>query len=101
MKRDLRRLLDAARARGWSATYTGAGHWKLRHRSGAVVFTSSTPSCPRGLLNFRATLRHAERCIHRHEGAAAARARQGNSLRGRLEIVRRGQAAGFAPLPKR
>jgi hypothetical protein len=61
MKRDLARLLDQARRRGWSVGLTRKGHWRLRHPSGAVVHAGSTPSCPRSLLNLRADLRRAER----------------------------------------
>lgn len=61
MKRDLRRELEAARQRGWSVQPTRSGHLKLRHPDGALVFTGSTPSCARSLLNLRAHLRRVER----------------------------------------
>ena len=47
MKRDLRALLDDARRRGWSVDRTRSDHWRLRHPSGAIVYSGSTPSCPR------------------------------------------------------
>lgn len=61
MKADLRRLLAAARRRGWSVEKTRSSHWRLRHPSGAQVTAGSTPSCPRALMNLRADLRRAER----------------------------------------
>ena len=61
MKRDLARLLDAARKRGWSVERTRNSHWRLRHRTGALVVAPGSPSCPRALLNLRADLRRIER----------------------------------------
>lgn len=61
MKRDLARLLEAARKRGWRLERTRGSHWKLKHPSGAVVVSSSTPSCHRALLNLQADLRRGER----------------------------------------
>lgn len=61
MKRDLARLLEAARQRGWHIEPTRAGHLKLRHPDGALVFSGATPSCPRAVLNLRAHLRRVER----------------------------------------
>ena len=62
MKRDLDRLLADARRRGWVVTRTGGQHWRLRHdATGALLFTGSTPSCPRALSNLAANLRRAER----------------------------------------
>ena len=62
MKRDLHKLFATAKARGWIVTRTGGDHFKLVHPpTGSVVFTGSTPSCRRGLLNFEADLRRAER----------------------------------------
>jgi predicted RNA binding protein YcfA (HicA-like mRNA interferase family) len=61
MKADLRRLLEQARRRGWQVERTKGSHWRLRHASGALVHTGSTPSCPRALLNLQAHLRRVER----------------------------------------
>jgi hypothetical protein len=61
MKRDLRALLQHARQRGWRVERTRSGHWRLQHRTGALVFTGTTPSCPRSLRNLRADLKRAER----------------------------------------
>lgn len=61
MKRDLARELEAARRRGWSVEPTRSGHLKLQHPDGALVFSGSTPSCPRAVLNLRAHLRRVER----------------------------------------
>ena len=59
MKRDLARLLEAARRRGWSVERTRNSHWRLRHRTGALVVAPGTPSCPRSLLNLRRVERRA------------------------------------------
>lgn len=61
MRRELARELEAARLRGWSVQPTRSGHLKLRHPDGPLVFTGSTPSCPRAVLNLRAHLRRIER----------------------------------------
>ena len=61
MKHELRRELEKARNRGWSVEPTRAGHLKLRHSTGPIIFTGSTPSCPRAVLNLRAHLRRVER----------------------------------------
>lgn len=61
MKRELKRLLAAARQRGWQVERTRGSHFRLRHPSGALVVASGTPSCPRALWNLRADLRRAER----------------------------------------
>jgi hypothetical protein len=62
MKRELHALFATARSRGWVITRTGGDHWKLQHPpTGAVIFTGSTPSCPRALRNTEADLRRAER----------------------------------------
>jgi predicted RNA binding protein YcfA (HicA-like mRNA interferase family) len=65
MKHDLAKLLRQASACGWQVVRTRKSHWRLRHPSGAVVVTSSSPSDCRALANLRAQLRRAER------GAAA------------------------------
>jgi predicted RNA binding protein YcfA (HicA-like mRNA interferase family) len=44
MKRDLAKLLRAARAAGWQVRATGSGHLQLRHPAGGVVTVSSTPA---------------------------------------------------------
>ena len=61
MKRDLRALLDDARRRGWSVDRTRSDHWRLRHPSGAIVDSGSTPSCPRAVRNAAAAIRRVER----------------------------------------
>jgi hypothetical protein len=52
-------LLDAAR-RGWTVTPTRGGHVKLTFRSGAIVFTGSTPSDWRAGRNLDRQLRRLE-----------------------------------------
>ena len=63
MKHDLERLLRQASACGWQISRTRKSHWLLRHPSGTVVVTGSTPSDHRALANFKAQLRRAERRI--------------------------------------
>ena len=61
---DLAKLFRAAKARGWVIERTRSDHWKLKHPpTGAVVFTGSTPSCPRATRNLRAGIRRAERTM--------------------------------------
>lgn len=42
--RDLRPLVRAARAGGWTVDYTNRGHLRLTSPTGAVVVTGGTPS---------------------------------------------------------
>lgn len=44
----------------WEVSYTGSGHWRLRHAKG-VVFISSTPGDRRWLKNSQAKIRRIER----------------------------------------
>lgn len=53
----IRRLVKAARAQGWEVKMTGGGHLRFSSPDGSIVFTSSTPSCPRAAKNCRAELR--------------------------------------------
>ena len=69
MRRELRDLLDNARARGWVAPVATTG--RLRHPTGATVYTASTPSCSRAVANAAAMLRRVER---RHLPPTAGRA---------------------------
>jgi hypothetical protein len=57
VNRDVRGLLDAARASGADVRRTRNGHWQVRVRGGGIVVVPSTPSCPRSVLNARALLR--------------------------------------------
>lgn len=61
-RRDHAAEIDAAKARGWTATLTRKGHIKLTHpcHPGKSVFTSSTPSDPRATKNLVAMLRRVE-----------------------------------------
>ena len=61
MKRELAKLLDDARSKGWTVDRTKSGHHCLRHPAGGLVYTGSTPGCWRALLNARAAIRRAER----------------------------------------
>jgi predicted RNA binding protein YcfA (HicA-like mRNA interferase family) len=64
-KRDLHRLLTAARERGWQVDKTHSGHMRLRHPNGAQIFCPTTPSdAVHGLKNLKADLQRAER-VHR------------------------------------
>ena len=61
MKRDLHRLLDEARHRGWTAELTSGSHWKLLGPDPQLLFTGSSPSDWRSLRNIRQDIRRAER----------------------------------------
>jgi hypothetical protein len=61
MKRDLQKLITYAQARGWTVTKTASGHIRLRHPSGALIYTGSTPSDHRAVRNAAADVRRAER----------------------------------------
>ena len=55
--------------------FARSGHHRLRHASGALVFTGSTPSCARAVKNAAAVLRRAER-QHQSTTAGSAPAQQ-------------------------
>jgi len=59
MKKDMKRLIQAAEAAGWVVSRTKKNHLKFKAPSGAIVIASSTPSDHRSLKNTRAEL-------HRH-----------------------------------
>jgi hypothetical protein len=61
MKRDLQKLITYAQARGWTVTKTASGHIRLRHPSGALIYTGSTPPDHRAVLNASSAIRRAER----------------------------------------
>lgn len=54
---EVRRLARAASVAGWNVKRTGGGHLRFQAPGGPPLFTSSTPSDPRGILNFKARLR--------------------------------------------
>lgn len=62
-KRDHMQVIDAAIERGWSVCSTRNGHLKLLHPSGAIYFTSSTPSDRRASMNLDHDLRRIERQV--------------------------------------
>jgi hypothetical protein len=71
-RQDMRKLLDTARARGWTVERTGSGHLKLRHASGAILFTGTTLSDWRISANLHADMR----CIeHANKPAATSSTR--------------------------
>jgi len=57
--KELRELRRTAELAGWRVEDRKAGHLKWISPDGAVVFSSSTPSCRRGMLNHLAALRRA------------------------------------------
>ena len=59
MNPDLRRLLKAAERAGATVTRRANNHYRIAIPGGPVVFTSSSPSDHRTLLNTRAALRRA------------------------------------------
>jgi hypothetical protein len=61
MKRDLDRLIKEAQQRGWKVDGGGARHWRLKHPNGALIYCPASPSDWRGVRNFKADLKRAER----------------------------------------
>lgn len=59
MKKDLRQFLADLAKLGWGVEYRKAGHYRLTGPRGQLVFTSSTPSDGRTLLNLQALVRRA------------------------------------------
>lgn len=57
--KDLRRLLAAVEAQGFTVEMRKAGHVKVVAPTGEVFFTGSSPSDRRSILNFRSQLRRA------------------------------------------
>lgn len=58
MKADRRKLIRGLEAEGYTVDYTGGGHFRITHpQMGGPVFTGSSPSCPRSVLNLRAMLK--------------------------------------------
>lgn len=55
--KELRPLVRAAIAAGWTVTKTGGGHLRFRSPTGALVFAPSTPSDHRSVKNTAAELR--------------------------------------------
>lgn len=59
---ELTAYLAQLRRRGYQVRLSKSGHWHIRDERGHLVaVTSGTPGDRRSLLNFRATLRRAER----------------------------------------
>ena len=59
--RDTRAEILAAEKRGWTARWTGKGHIRLEHPSGAIVFSSGSSSDCRSVRALRSDLRRVER----------------------------------------
>lgn len=56
--RDLREIADQLVEQGWTISYTRSGHLRwLSPVTGQSVFSGSTPSCWRGILNLKTKLR--------------------------------------------
>lgn len=55
--RVMRELVEEAAQAGWTVTIRKGGHLKFEHPEAASVFSSSTPSDRRAVLNTRAQLR--------------------------------------------
>lgn len=53
----LRDIAKAAQEQGWTVAKTRNNHMKFQAPSGAIVFTSSTPSDVRAVHNLTASLR--------------------------------------------
>ena len=63
MKRALRRLIEAARERGWAVSRTASGHLRMRHPGSTLVLAGGTPSDTGAVRNATADLKRAERRI--------------------------------------
>lgn len=57
LRKDMEQLARDAEEQGWEVRVLKSGHRCWTSPSGAKVFTSSTPSDPRTLMNHRALLR--------------------------------------------
>lgn len=64
LPRDLRDLGKRAMAAGWEITRTRNLHFRWKAPSGALVFTSGTPSDHRTLRNVQSLLRRAGLCLN-------------------------------------
>lgn len=66
-KRDIQRMVEAARAQGCQAELTRGGHWRVTTPTGGLVFLPQSPSDWRAFRNARSQLRRAgiETCPHR------------------------------------
>lgn len=62
MNKDMKAVLKAAEARGWTVTQrTGSGHLRLVKPGCRPVFAPSTPGEYRGIKNLESQIRRAER----------------------------------------
>lgn len=65
MKKELKALIERARAAGWKVELSGGNHWRFTPpHGGRPYYMGTTPSDPRGLLNFRAQLRRGGLQLH-------------------------------------
>jgi len=58
-RKDIVKLLDEARAQGFSVERCGSGHWKIRSPRGAVVIAAFSPSSGYALQRIRRDLKRA------------------------------------------
>lgn len=56
LRKEVRKLVEVARAQGWDVRMTKRHHWRFAPTQGQLVFTGSTPSDQRGLTNLRKDL---------------------------------------------
>jgi predicted RNA binding protein YcfA (HicA-like mRNA interferase family) len=59
MRVEMKRWRRLAQSQGWRVAVTAGNHLAWRSPAGQTVYTPSTPSDQRGLLNARARLRRA------------------------------------------
>ena len=57
--KELKSLLELATQQGWQVERRNSNHYKLIAPNGKVVFTSSTPSDNRAILNIKRDLKSA------------------------------------------
>jgi predicted RNA binding protein YcfA (HicA-like mRNA interferase family) len=56
-RKDVERLIELAKAEGWTCERCGSGHYKLRSPTGAIVILPFSPSSGRAFYYSRALLR--------------------------------------------
>jgi hypothetical protein len=76
MTRDLPRLVETARERGWFVDRTASGHLRMRHPNGALVIAGGMPSDPGAVRNAPAGLKRTERRIGGLRSVLLPRGRQ-------------------------
>jgi len=61
LQREMRKLVRAARDRGWTVELTRNGHWRFLRDGSPLLYSSSTPQDNRTIANTLAMLRRYEK----------------------------------------